>query len=235
LIDCQNRRIGKWVNGTLAQGLAYEGQFMPVAKLDGSDNIVSCFVYATTLNVPDYMIRGGTTYRIVADHLGSARLVVDSTTGDIVQRMDYDEFGNVLNDTNPGFQPFGFAGGIYDRDTGLVRFGARDYDAEVGRWTAKDPILFAGAQANLCAYVDNDPVNSGDPRGLVGKATIAAIIAAIQLFLSGGKETALGEKLVEKQELNEGLRQLDEARRPRNCSQCTRHGSIATGKQPSAT
>ena len=43
-----------------------------------------------------------------------------------------------LNDTNPGFQPFGFAGGLYDPDTGLVRFGARDYDAETGRWTSKE-------------------------------------------------------------------------------------------------
>jgi hypothetical protein len=41
----------------------------------------------------------------------------------------YDEFGRVLSNTNPGFQPFGFAGGIYEVDTGLVRFGARDYDA----------------------------------------------------------------------------------------------------------
>jgi len=40
--------------------------------------------------------------------------------------MDYDEFGNVLLDTNPGFQPFGFAGGLSDQRTGLVRFGARD-------------------------------------------------------------------------------------------------------------
>jgi len=52
--------------------------------------------------------------------------------------MDYDEWGRAVLDTNPGFQPFGFAGGLHDRDTGLVRFGARDYDPETGRWTAKD-------------------------------------------------------------------------------------------------
>ena len=55
----------------------------------------------------------------------------------------------VTLDTNPGFQPFGFAGGLYDADTGLVRFGARDYDAAVARWTAKDPIRWDGGQANL--------------------------------------------------------------------------------------
>ncbi|HEB90299.1 MAG TPA: hypothetical protein ENI85_12075 [Deltaproteobacteria bacterium] len=52
--------------------------------------------------------------------------------------MDYDEFGNVMQDTNPGFQPFGFAGGIHDRDTGLVRFGARDY-IRLGKWQARVP------------------------------------------------------------------------------------------------
>jgi len=39
--------------------------------------------------------------------------------------MDYDAFGRVLNEVNPGFQPFGFAGGLYDDDSGLVRFGVR--------------------------------------------------------------------------------------------------------------
>jgi RHS repeat-associated protein len=34
--------------------------------------------------------------------------------------------------------PFGFAGGLQDKDTGLVRFGYRDYDPDVGRWTAKE-------------------------------------------------------------------------------------------------
>src|SRR5205823_11330196 len=82
------------------------------------------------------------------------------------QRIDYDEFGKVIADTNPGFQPFGFAGGLYDTDTKLVRFGARDYDADVGRWTAKDPIGFDGGDQNLYRYVDNNPINLRDPAGL---------------------------------------------------------------------
>ncbi len=69
-------------------------------------------------------------------------------------------------DTNPGFQPFGFAGGIYDPHTKLVRFGARDYDAETGRWTAKDPIGFGGGDTNLYGYVVNDPVDFIDLQGL---------------------------------------------------------------------
>lgn len=85
----------------------------------------------------------------------------------IVQRLDYDEFGNMLNDTNPGFQPFGFAGGLYDQHTKLTRFGARDYDAETGRWTAKDPIRFRGRDTNLFGYTFNDPINFIDPLGLL--------------------------------------------------------------------
>src|SRR5205823_1621403 len=106
------------------------------------------------------------SYRIITDRLGSPRLVINVATGTVAQRMDYDEFGNVIEDTKPGFQPFGFAGGLYDRDTRLVRFGARDYDAGTGRWTAKDPILFDGTQANLYGYVLNDPLNWRDPYGL---------------------------------------------------------------------
>ncbi|MCC6559698.1 MAG: RHS repeat-associated core domain-containing protein [Polyangiaceae bacterium] len=67
-------------------------------------------------------------------------------------------------DTSPGFQPFGFAGGLYDPDTGLTRFGARDYDAETGRWTAKDPLLL-GPGTNVYVYATNDPVDLRDSNG----------------------------------------------------------------------
>ena len=150
------------------QGFLYQNQLNPVAELDGTGAVVSRFVYASKGNVPDYMVKGGVTYRIISDHLGSPRLVVNSTIGAITQRLDYDEFGQVITDTNPGFQPFGFAGGLYDRDTKFVRFGARDYDAETGRWTAKDPIGFAGGDTNHYGYVLGDPVNLVDVNGLEG-------------------------------------------------------------------
>ena len=166
VIDGQNRRIGKKINGVLQQGFLYQDQLRPVAELSGAGTVVSRFVYATKANVPDYMMKGGNTYRIITDHLGSPRMVIDTASGTIVQRMDYDEFGNVIVDTNPGFQPFGFAGGLYDQHTKLTRFGARDYDAETGRWTAKDPIRFVGGDTNLYGYVGNNPVNWTDPFGL---------------------------------------------------------------------
>ncbi|MFZ2922373.1 MAG: RHS repeat-associated core domain-containing protein, partial [Desulfosalsimonadaceae bacterium] len=54
-------------------------------------------------------------------------------------------------------------------DTGLVRFGFRDYDPETGRWTAKDPIGFGGGDTDLYGYCLNDPMNWVDPWGLFVK------------------------------------------------------------------
>jgi len=166
VVDGQNRRIGKKLNGTLVQGFLYQNQLNPAAELDGTAAVVSRFVYGTKANVPDYMIKAGITYRIVSDHLGSPRLVVNTAEGTVAQRIDYDEFGNITLDTNPGFQPFGFAGGLYDQHSGLTRFGVRDYDAQVGRWTAKDPILFKGDDTNLFGYVAENPIQTIDPMGL---------------------------------------------------------------------
>ena len=178
VIDAVRRRVGKKVAGTLVQGFLYGGQLNPIAELDGAGNVVSRFVYGSSGHVPDYMIQGGSTYRLITDHLGSVRLVVDTADGSIVQRKDYDPFGRVLLDTNPGFQPFGFAGGLTDSHTGLVRFGARDYDPETGRWTAKDPRGFDGGEENLYNYARSNPVNLVDP---TGELAFVPLLAAVWL------------------------------------------------------
>jgi RHS repeat-associated protein len=88
--------------------------------------------------------------------------------------MEYDEFGRVLLQMCPSLsaddckrlQPFGFGGGLHDPDTGLVRYGARDYDPQTGRWTVKDPIGFAAGSPLLYDYAGGDPVNRIDVDGL---------------------------------------------------------------------
>jgi RHS repeat-associated protein len=112
------------------------------------------------------MVKDGATYRLVTDHFGSVRLVVDASTGSVAQRIDYDMWWDIVLNTRPGFQPFRHAGGLYYRETGLVRFGARDYDPWTGRWTTKDPIGFAWWEHQpLRAYAFEDPLNGADPEG----------------------------------------------------------------------
>jgi RHS repeat-associated protein len=102
---------------------------------------------------------------VAADQVGTPRVISDAT-GNIIKTLDYDSYGVLLADNNLGFDlPIGFSGGISDRVTGLVRFGVRDYDPAIGRWTAKDPILFAGGDSNPYRYVFNDPVSYVDRKG----------------------------------------------------------------------
>jgi RHS repeat-associated protein len=166
LIDGQNRRIGKKVNGTLFRTWMYESKLRPAAEYDGAGNLIARYIYGSKINVPEYMVKNGVTYRIITDYLGSVRYVIDVSTGTIALTVDYDEYGVVEYNSDPGFTPFGFAGGMYDHETGLVRFGARDYDAESGRWTCKDPIGFESGDFNFYRYVDNSPIYFTDPTGL---------------------------------------------------------------------
>ncbi len=110
--------------------------------------------------------RNGTKYYLHYDQVGSLR-AVSNQNSDVVKEIVYDTFGNIISDNNETLKvPFGFAGGLYDRDTKLIHFGFREYDPFIGRWTAKDPILFAGGDSNLYGYVLGDPVGRIDPEGL---------------------------------------------------------------------
>lgn len=224
LVDGLGRRIGKQVWNDVSeefefkQGFVYESQLRIVAELDENGAIKSRFVYGDRANVPEYMVQGSDTYRIVTDYLGSVRLVVNAANGAVVQRMEYDSFGRVLVDTSPGFQPFGFAGGLYDVSlatlpgTEFVRFGARDYDPEVGRWVAKDPKRFAGGDTNLYEYAASDPVNFSDPPGEKAKevAAVLAICALVKFGMFADGALDLGEGAEEIGRLNDQVDHIDE-------------------------
>ena len=199
VVDGLDRRVARKADGVLQKVWLYRGSRI-VAELDGGGNLVARFAFGTDVSAPEYMYVPSTasTYRLVTDHLGGVRLVVKvgGTITQAQQQIRYDAWGKVISDTSAGFQPFGFAGGHYDELTGLVRFGARDYDPETGRWTAKDPARFGGGDANLYRYAFSDPINLRDPSGnivivddiLVGGGIAAGVGAGLTAgFLLGKK------------------------------------------------
>lgn len=181
VIDGKNRRVSQLLGGTAQRSWVYDDQLRIAAELDGGGKFTHIFAYGEggtpeMVFEPDTSVNPPTTgksYRVISDWRGSVRLVVDISPATPVarQRVDYDPWGvrtetlNTTGDANFKALSIGFAGGLLDRATGFVRFGARDYDPGTGRWTNKDPIRFDGG-LNLYAYVADEPVNRLDRTGL---------------------------------------------------------------------
>ncbi|AXB43278.1 RHS repeat domain-containing protein [Amycolatopsis albispora] len=196
LVDAQGRRIAKLADGRIVAAWVYLDSVRPIAELDATGKVAATFAYDDAGQLIG-MTRDGKDHVIVTDQRGSPVLVVDAATGEAAQRMAYDAAGNVVEDTNPGLQPFGLAGGLYDADTKLVHFGSREYSPALGRWLAPDPQGFEAGDANLYRYALGDPVNLTDPTGgsvgtigvcgMVGAALIAGLSLGVcfQVFSDG--------------------------------------------------
>lgn len=105
--------------------------------------------------------------RIWVDQIGSIR-ALSSADGKVIKYIEYDAFGNVTHEIRSEWSfPLGFAGGLHDVYTGFVRFGFRDYDPQVGRFTAKDPIGDTGGDHDLWDYCVDDPISKRDITGLI--------------------------------------------------------------------
>lgn len=195
VIDARGRRAAKKVASSVDKQYVWSDQLRIAAELNGSGEVVSRFIYSHSPNSPALVVRktasqADRVYRVITDQLGSPVYVVNiANPSDVWLDASYDAWGNVTSfqldgvdqgtDTSAWPIPHGFAGGLFDSDTGLVRFGARDYDPRIGRWTAKDPILFEGGQANLYVYAHNDPMSYVDPEGEI--AWFVVIGAALLL------------------------------------------------------
>ncbi len=151
-------RSALYVDEVVTEKYLWQGRTQLLAVYNADGSLKSRFLYSDA-RMPVAMETGGQTYYLACDQVGSLRAVADAS-GTMVKSVTYDSFGNVLEDSNEALAvPFGFAGGLYDADTGLVRFGFRDYDAEVGKWTAKDSIGFGGGDSDLYGYCGENPIS----------------------------------------------------------------------------
>jgi len=165
------------------------------------------------------------------DHLGGTALLTD-TLGTVVREIAYGLWGEERrNEPTPGAPAstpnpeVGFTGQQPDRGTGLVYFGARWVDPELGRFTQPDPIVaavFNPQSLNRFAYVLNDPLNRIDP---TGNFSFGGMMSGIGSFFGrigsaiGGFATGLGSALLGfggallTSTLNFASRMLDQAQR----------------------
>ncbi|UCC32103.1 MAG: RHS repeat-associated core domain-containing protein, partial [Phycisphaerales bacterium] len=110
-------------------------------------------------------------YYYHSNHLGSVNVVTDDE-GRVVERRDYKPYGDRFGWTGPQSGPrellMTFDGHRYDDATGLYYFGARHYDAELGRFLTADtevPDPMNPKTLHRYAFAGGNPIRYTDPTG----------------------------------------------------------------------
>ena len=101
------------------------------------------------------------------DHQGNNRVVL-SSSGAVEEANHYYPFGGVFASSG-NVQPYKYNGKEYDGKKGLnlYDYGARMYDAALGRFMTVDPSAENYFNTSLYAYCGNNPINRIDLDGLL--------------------------------------------------------------------
>lgn len=110
----------------------------------------------------------GQFYYCLNDHLGTTRVIIDET-GAVKEFYDYYPFGKIrrsqIADLPVG--KYKFTGKELDDENGLdwYDFGARAYDAGIGRWVVADAMFDDYPFLSPYAYAANNPLKFIDIKG----------------------------------------------------------------------
>ncbi len=102
------------------------------------------------------------------DHQGNNRVVINQN-GNVEETNHYYPFGGVFA-SSQNVQPYKYNGKELDTKKGLnlYDYGARQYDAAIGRFTAMDPLAEKYYAVSPYAYCKNTPILFIDPTGKEG-------------------------------------------------------------------
>jgi len=160
--DPLGRRIRK-VSPAGSTIYVYDGDNL-TEELDTSGNPTERYTYGPGVDEPLVGQRQPKILYYEADGLGSVTSLTDPT-GAVAATYTYDSFGFLTNSTGSATNWFRYTARQFDSDTALYYYRARYYDPTTGRFLSEDPIGFNGG-GNFYAYVQNRPLNYGDPSGL---------------------------------------------------------------------
>ncbi|MBX9681827.1 MAG: RHS repeat-associated core domain-containing protein, partial [Gemmataceae bacterium] len=174
IVDIDGAGIGPAATTRFALDKWNNTKLMPIgtentdvwADLDGSNSLQARYFRGDFVDQILGRIEGSNRYWLLADHLSSVRDVI--TTGG-VESIDYDAWGNILQD-DASRGRYGWTGREYDVEADLQFNRARYYDASTGRWISQDPLSFDAGDGNLYRYSRNSITTTSDPSGLLIKS-----------------------------------------------------------------
>jgi RHS repeat-associated protein len=175
LYDATGRRVQKAVASGQTQYI-YDLSGNVASELDQNLNWKNAYVRMNGALFAQYTVGSPRTTFILADHLGSARLLTDMNQS-VVQNLDYLPFGE-LNSSDSGISTHEFTGDEQDAETALAHTWFRQYSSSMGRWMTPDPAGLAAVDPtnpqswNRYAYVIGDPIDLIDPWGLCSPGAI---------------------------------------------------------------
>ena len=162
------------VRGNDGKGYDYRGSF--ILTRNGSSLSLSGVLF----DGGQIVVGGGNqeVYYYLRDHLGSVRVIIDSL-GRVKERNDYYPFG--LRQKRSGYalstvNRFKYNGKEEQTigDLGHLDYGARMYDAVLGRWFTVDPLSEKYYGLSPYNYAGNNPIRYIDYKGFGPKDRIKA-------------------------------------------------------------
>ena len=130
-------------------------------------------------------------------------LALTDSSGELINRYDYDPFGNIFGIKERIPNPYKYIGqwGVRQISNfrGMYYMRARMYAAKHGRFLSVDPLGIGGKSSNVYNYANNNPIENTDPKGTaVGPVVAYSMLHGsventyIYIATAGGKVTVPG-------------------------------------------
>lgn len=133
-----DRRVVKFSNNRIEEKYLWLENNKILSILDQNNNVKQFFNYKNKNDILPYgMSQNGQNYYFIFNKMKSLKIVFDEKKN-IVKILNYDDNGNIIFDDSPEFKiPFGFAGGLYDKENKLLYFKEGIYNTQLSKWLTR--------------------------------------------------------------------------------------------------